>query len=200
MTDRNYGDISLRHQAIVQAWQQELVQLHLEMFVRTYRGVPFAPGHPSTCGDGWRDIIAKLVERISVAASGYPILFTEISEARGRLRIHWRAEAALPEHVEHEIEEAVALAAARSACSCTGCGAKACLFSSGGRLIPACRDHARGIPVPVRNGMEDLYIFRVHDGSNGMACVRYDRDNDQFVNVDPASVGVLNWHELLNPR
>jgi hypothetical protein len=181
MTDRN-GDISLRRPAIMQSWQQELVQLHPEMFVRTYRGVPFAPGHPSSCSDGWHDVIAKLVKRVSAAATGYPILFTEIGEARGRLRIHWRAEAALPKYVEHRIEEAVALAEARAACTCMACGANARLFSSGGRFHTACPEHAHGVPVPVRPGMENLHIARTFfcDHSR-IECGRYDRIHDRFV-------------------
>jgi hypothetical protein len=172
-------------------WQQHLVDLHPELFIRTYRGVPFSPGHPSTCGDGWRDVVASLVERVSAAARGYPIQFIQIREEHGRLAIHWTAEAALPKHVERTIEEAIALATARSTCSCAVCGAKARLFSSGGRLIPACPDHARGVPVPARTGMEGLHIFqrRVND-SSAIACVRYDWDHDQFIDVDPSLVSV----------
>jgi hypothetical protein len=172
-------------------WQQHLVDLHPELFIRMVGAVPFSPGYPATSGDGWRDLVATLLVRVSAAATGYPIQFTQIREMHGRLAIHWRAEAAIPEHVERAIEEAIALAEARATCSCATCGAKARLFSSGGgQLILACPDHARGVPVPVRTGLEGVHIFRRRAcDSSTLACVRYDWDNDQFVDVDPNLVG-----------
>lgn len=171
-------------------WQQHLVDLHPELFTRMFRGVPFSPGHPSTSGDGWRDIVTKLVERVSAAATGYPVQFTQIRDVHGRLAIHWKAEALLPKHIETTIEEAIALATARSACTCMACGAKARLFSSGGRLIPACPDHAQGVPVPVRTAMDGLHVFqRRIDDFSAIVCVRYDFDNDQFVDVGPNLAG-----------
>lgn len=166
-------------------WQQNLVDQHPEVFIRAYRGVPFSPGYP-VAGDGWREIIFTLVERVSTAAVGYPMHFVQICERHGRLRVYWRAEASLPERLEHAIEEAIARAEARAACSCIACGAKARLFSNGGRLIPACPDHAQGVPVSVRTAMDGLHIFqrRVNDSST-IACVRYDWDHDRFVDVDP---------------
>jgi hypothetical protein len=166
-------------------WRQNLVDGHPEVFIRTFRGAPFAPGFPR-CDDGWRDIVTKLVERVSATAAGHPMLFIQILERHGRLRVYWRAEANLPKRLEHVIEEAIARAEARSACSCAACGARAHLYSSGGRLIPACTDHARGVPVPVRTATDGLYIFRrrVNDSST-IACVRYDWDHDQFVDLDP---------------
>lgn len=168
-------------------WQQQLVGLHPELFIRMHRGVPFSPGFPSTSGNGWHDIVARLVARISAAATGYPIQFTQIREMNGRLAIHWRAEAAVPEHVERAIEEAIALAEARARSSCMTCGAKARLFSSeGGQLTLACSDHARGLPVPPRTAQEGVQIFcRRARGSSTLARVRYDWDNDQFVDVNP---------------
>jgi hypothetical protein len=140
---------------MTRTWQQNLVDQHPELFIRTYRGVPFSPGYP-VAGDGWREIVTSLVERVSAAAEGYPIHFVQICERHGRLRVHWKAEANVPKRLEHTIEEAVTRAEARSIYSCLACGAKARLFSSGGRLIPACPDHARGVPVPVRTAIEGL--------------------------------------------
>lgn len=196
MTNR---DERFKQEGMPKDWRQELVELHPEMFVRTYRGVPFAPGHPFTCGDGWREIVTRFVERLSTAASGYTVLVTQIREAHGRLAIHWRAEAAIPASIERAIEEAIALAQARSACSCIDCGAKASLFSSGGRLHTACRDHAQGVPVPVPPGMENLHVVRKFfgDGSSIIECRRYDRFHDRFVDIDPNSAGVRSWHEIL---
>lgn len=175
---------------MTKTWQQHLVDLHPELFVRTFRGVTFAPGFPS-CGHGWCDIVTKLVERVSAAAEGYPIYFTQILARHGRLMIYWKAEASLSKGVEHAIEQAIELAEARASCSCAICGAKGHLFSSGSCLFTACPDHARGVPVPVPHGMEDLHIVRafVGDDIHGLACRRYDRLHDRFVEVDPRSLG-----------
>lgn len=127
---------------MTKTWHQQLVDLHPDLFVRTFRGVPVASGYP-TCGDGWREIVTKLAERVSAAAVGYPVHFTQILERYGRLSIYWKAEANPPSRVEHAIDEAIELAEARSACTCVNCGAKGHLFSNG-----SCPDHARGVPVP----------------------------------------------------
>jgi hypothetical protein len=178
-------------------WQQHLVDLHPKLFIRSFRNVPFCPGYP-VAGDGWREIISSLIERVSAAADGYPIHFVQICERHGRLRIYWRAEANLPTHLERAIEEAIARAEARSTCSCVACGAKARLFSDEGRLMPSCQDHARGVPVSVRPGMENLHIVLVgRDDSRVVACRRYDRARDQFVDVDLRSLGIDDWHEIL---
>jgi hypothetical protein len=171
-------------------WQQHLVQLHPGLFIRNFRGVPFCPGYPTVAADGWREIISTLLKRVSTAAAGYPIYFVQLCEEHGRLRIQWRAEATLPKHVEHAIEEAIARAEARSTCSCATCGAKGRLFVTGGRLITACVCHARGVPVPVYTGMEDLHLLRKRiNGSSTITCVRYDFDHDQFSDIDPSLVG-----------
>jgi hypothetical protein len=179
-------------------WQQMLVDTYPLLFVRSFRGVKFSPGYP-TCGDGWCDIVTKLVERVSAAAVGYPMHFTQILERYGRLTIYWKADANLPKRVEHAIDEAIALAEARSACTCVDCGAKGQLISSGGCLFTACTEHARGIPVPIRPGTEDLHLVRTFVGDNfhSVACRRYDRVHDEFIEVDPNSLGMDHWHEIL---
>jgi hypothetical protein len=178
-------------------WQQDLVDLHPELFIRSFRNVPFCPGYP-VAGDGWREIISSLVERVSAAAVGYPIHFVQICERHGRLTVYWRAEASIPRRVEHAIEEAIARAEARSACSCARCGATGHLFSCGSRLFTACPNHARGVPVSMRPGTENLHIVLAGgDDSRVIACRRYDRARDQFVDVDPSSIGIDHWHEIL---
>jgi hypothetical protein len=170
-----------------ESWQEKLVSHHKEVFLRSFRGVPFAPGFP-TCPDGWREIVATLVQRVAVAAVGYPVHFSEISEKYGALRVYWAAEARLPERMERTIEHAVALAEARSQCTCASCGAEGRLVSSGGWLFTACSQHARGAPVPVQWGMENLHIVR-GSGDGIITCQRYDRANDRLVDVDPRDLG-----------
>jgi hypothetical protein len=162
-------------------WQQDLVDRHRDVFVRSYRGVAFSPGYPC-CGDGRRDIVARLVERVSVAAAGHRIHFTQIWECHGVLRVHWRAESEIPVEVDSAISEAIALAEARSACSCSKCGAEGILFSSGTRLLTLCPEHAAGIPVPVASGLENVHVVREVIGTKSAIRVRrYDRALDAFV-------------------
>jgi hypothetical protein len=172
------------------SWQQQLVDGYPDLFVRRFRGVPFSPGYP-ICGDGWRDIVTKMVERMSAAATHYRVHFAQISEGYGTLRVYWRAEAALPTHVERAIEELIALAEARSACTCTTCGAEGRLFSSKGWLLTACAEHARGKAVPTQPGLENMHIVRGRVGEDMRICTcrRYDRTLDAFVHVDPCSLG-----------
>jgi hypothetical protein len=164
------------------AWRQLLVQEYPHLFMRSFRGTPFAPGYPS-CPDGWREIVVRVVKRVSEAAAGYPIHFCQVSAQYGRLSIYWKAEAALPYRVERAIEYSVALAEARAACSCAICGSAGRLFSDGGWLTTACPEHACGERVRMRPDLEGVYIVR---GSDGAACRRYDRKLDAFVEADPS--------------
>jgi hypothetical protein len=177
---------------VIQSWQESLVSRHKEVFLRSFRGVPFAPGFP-TCPDGWREIVTTLVQRVAaVAAVGHSVHFTQISEKCGALRVHWTTETGLPERLEGTIEHAIAIAEARSECTCATCGAEGRLFSSGGWLLTACPQHARGVPVPVRPGMENLHLVRGFAGDDIriITCRRYDRSSDRFVDVDPRAVGI----------
>jgi hypothetical protein len=178
------------------SWQQLLVQKHPHLFKRSLRGLPFSTGYP-VCPDGWREAVTRMVERVSEAATGYSVYFRQISEERGHLWFYWNAKTALPKHVERTIEEAIELSEARSACTCATCGADARLFRLGGRLFTCCGEHARGAPVPVRPGAENLHLVRSYAGDDLLTikCRRYDRDHDRFVDIDHA---VVNWREILN--
>jgi hypothetical protein len=169
-------------------WQQMLVDEHPKLFVRSFRNVPFSPGYPN-CSDGWQDIVARLVTRVSRAAHGYSVHFAQIREQYGVLRVHWSTRAELPRGLELGIEEAVALAEARSSCTCTRCGAAGRLFSHGTRLLTVCPKHAEGIPVPVARGHQDgVHAVRVAvSGTTMIVCRRYDREADAFVECSPPS-------------
>src|SRR5215475_2735729 len=93
-------------------WQQLLVQKYPQIFVRSFRGLPFSPGYP-VCPDGWGEVVKKLVARVSEASVGYAVQLTEILERHGRLNIYWKADSDLPKRVERAIAEAIALAEAR---------------------------------------------------------------------------------------
>jgi hypothetical protein len=166
-------------------WQQLLIARHPRLFMRNFRGLAVAPGFP-VCPDGWREIVTTMVERVSAATREYPVQFTGIMQKLGTLRICWVSEATLPTRVERAVDEAVALCEARSACSCATCGAAGVLFCAGGLVLPACPAHAQGEAVPARRGFENVYLVRefTRGDSSVIACRRYDRDRDAFMDVD----------------
>lgn len=170
-------------------WQQELIARHPEIFVRKTAGRPFSPAYP-TCGYGWSEIVTRAVERVSAAGAGCRLHFSQIREKDGSLRMYWKADASVPETIEQAIQDAVALAEARSACTCEVCGSPGRLYCSGSFVMTRCPVHARGFPFPVREGFENLHLVLVsRDGARVMACRRYDRATDRFVAVDAAALG-----------
>ena len=89
------------------------------------------------------------------------------------------------------VEDAVALAKARSECTCERCGAQGLLYGDGAWLLTACLPHARGQPIPVRPGFEHLRIeHTVVGGRQVVSYQRYDRETDSFSDIDPKSLGV----------
>jgi hypothetical protein len=165
-------------------WRRELVDSNPGLFVRTIRGVPFAPGCP-ICGNGWKELVERLVKRVASVSSHYPVQFTQIAEYQGSLRVHWTARSELPKTVEVALAEVVARAEARSACTCSDCGAAGRLFSDGVHLFTACNIHQRGISVPAVRGFHDVYLIRaLHGEKSSLVSRRYDRASDTFVEVN----------------
>lgn len=167
-------------------WQEELVRRHSRLFVCSLRGHGFSPAYP-LCPDGWCQVVTTLVVRVSETTKGYPVQFCEISERFGRLRIYWKSESTLPNRIERDIADAVALAEARSACTCTICGTVGHpFFSPGGRLRPLCSEHAEGEPMLPCPGATDVHLVRVttQNKIETIKCRRYDRQLDAFVDLD----------------
>jgi hypothetical protein len=166
-------------------WQEQLIRRHPNLFVRAFRGLPFAPGYP-VCGDGWKNIVTRLVERVASASKEPAVHFTHIRAEHGILRIHWSSRIELPQRIALAIEEAVALAEARSGCTCVDCGAEGRLFASDFLIFPACDDHQRGTPVPVISGFHDVFLQRgIVRERSVLKRVRYDWTSDAFVGVPP---------------
>src|ERR1700692_2916784 len=138
-------------------------------------------GYPE-CNEGWRDLLDRACVRIeNTLDNGENVKITEIKEKYGTLRFYWSGD--LLSEAEAKVDEVVDLAKARSACTCETCGAEGRLYSRGGWLATACREHARGGPTPVRAGIENLHIVR-RFGAGGLqtvSCRRYDRATDAFV-------------------
>lgn len=71
--------------------------------------------------------------------------------------MYWRG-TRLTKATEREIADAIALAEARSACTCETCGQAGVLHQVGGLLMTACVEHAKGKVVPVAPGWENLHV------------------------------------------
>ena len=172
-------------------WKIELIRAHTRLFHPLKGDSEGAQGYPE-CNEGWRDLLERACVRIENALdNGDSVKITEIKEKHGTLRIYWSGR--LPSEAEAKVDEVVDLAKARSACTCEICGAEGRLYSRGGWLATACREHARGEPTPVRPGFENLHVVR-RFGAGGLqtvvSCRRYDRATDAFVDVDPGSLGI----------
>jgi hypothetical protein len=171
-------------------WRIELIEAHMRLFHPPKGHLEGVQGYPE-CNEGWRDLLERACSRIE-ASLGRRNIFrvVQIKEKYGTLRFY--RDGKLPEKVEIEVAEAIALAEARSACTCEICGAEGRLYSRGGWLATACAQHARGEAVPVRPGFENLRIVRrmVEGRVQIISCRRYDRSTDAFVDVDPSSLRI----------
>lgn len=174
-------------------WQGELIARYPHLFNRTVRGETYAPGYPAV-GDGWRDLVETAIRRIEDAVAVAPtasVTIEQIKEKFGCLRLYWNGQH-LNETVQHAIKEAVALAEARSGCTCEICGNAGVLHDLNGWFATACADHARGVPVKVKAGFENMHIVRSFKRGRDpvVTCRRYDRGTDTFIDVDPKSLGI----------
>ncbi|MBB1090463.1 hypothetical protein HUU61_04100 [Rhodopseudomonas palustris] len=173
------------------AWQAALVARHPNAFNVEFNGRITTPGYPSV-GDGWRELVETAVGRmVEAAAPRGSLTIVQIKEKFGGLRIYWHGRN-LSAVSTRAIEEAVALAEARSACTCEVCGAEGRLHKHGGWFATACPEHARGNPVRVKPGFDNIRIVRSFEPGKPpiLSCRRYDRATDTFVDVDPASLGI----------
>lgn len=176
--------------SVLQDWRLELIETHSDLF-RPPAGVPEGAEGLPECGPGWRDLIDRCCVRIRTAieADGGTFRFTQIKEKYGTIRAYWTGR--LSPEASARVDEAIDLAEARSVCTCDVCGQPGVL-RTGGWLTTRCDLHAEGrAPADVRPGFENIHI--VHYGlgdQRRIVCRRYDRDNDAFVDVDPASLGM----------
>jgi hypothetical protein len=175
------------------SWQDDLVARHPTLFLLTENGQTYTPGWP-TVDDGWRELVETAVGRIADAVSVAPparVAIVQIKTKYGTLRLYWHGKD-MDAATEHAVEEAVALAEARSACTCENCGRVGVLHARGDWLSTACPDHARGEPVPVAPGFENLHIVQTFNAGRYpiASCRRYVRETDSFVDVDPKSLGI----------
>jgi len=176
----------------VKDWRIALIEAHPRLFHPTQAHPERVKGYPA-CGDGWRDLLGRACARIEAALADGGGSFTawQIKEKFAALRFYWGGQVS-PE-VRLRIEEAIALAEARSACTCETCGEPGRLYQVSGWYTTVCRAHAPADvePVPLKPGCENVHVVRIAT-PDGFRRVRrrYDRAADSFVDVGPASPGI----------
>ena len=174
----------------VQDWRIDLIEAHPRLFQGPPGRPDAAQGYPN-CEEGWRDILERCCARIEAAlAEGGALRVLQIKEKFGALRFYWSGD--MPDAAKAKVDEAIALAAARSACTCEICGAEGRLYNRDGWLATACPEHAKGELKPIRPGFEKIHIVRTFGAGRFpiVSCRRYIRETDCFVDVDPKSLGI----------
>ena len=172
------------------SWRRRLVDHYPDIFVRTDHGEASVHGYPFV-GEGWSDIVEVLIERIAARAPRGSHRIDLIGEKHGWLVLGvQRVQAGLDSDILAAVDEAVALAEARSACTCQICGESGVMRDDHGWLATLCDGHARGEPVPVRRGWENIELVIAMTGGHPRAsrARRYDRRSDSFVEVDPSTL------------
>jgi hypothetical protein len=169
-------------------WRVELIENHPNLFHPA--GAHPVRGYPS-CGEGWRDLLECACDRIESALADGGGAFTawQIKEKFGGLRFYWYGDVS-PE-TRSKIDDAIALAEARSTCTCETCGEPGRLYQIAGWYKTACSAHADVEPVPVKPGRENVHVVRTAtpDGFRRVPR-RYDRATDSFVDVESGSPGI----------
>lgn len=174
----------------VSNWRLELIEAYPDLF-RPRPGVPEAPQGAPECGPGWHDLLDKMCVRIRAAiqADSGTFWFIQIKEKYGTARIYW--DGTLFPEASAKVEEAIALAKARSACTCEICGEPGRLYG-GGWLTTRCAAHAEERQaVEIRSEFDNVHILRQVVGQEQRVnCRRYHRETDSFVDVESGSLGI----------
>lgn len=175
---------------VVGNWRVELIERHRDLFQPPADFPGAAQGSPE-CDEGWGDLLDRMCFRIraAVQADGGSFRFSQIKSKYATLRVYWDGK--LSPEADAQVEEAIALAEARSAVTCEECGEEGRLYRHGGWLITRCATHAKGHPVPEKPGWENVTIMRVDAGSKSVVVRRrrYVRETDSFVEAEPLIMG-----------
>src|ERR1700737_1507563 len=143
---------------VVTDWRIDLIKAHHGLFGPP-RGPPEAAQGCPDCGDGWRDLLERTFTKIEAAlAEGGTFRALQIKEKYGSLRFYWSG--GLSDEAEAKAQAAIDLAEARSACTCEQCGEEGRLYRAGGVLMTRCTAHAKGQPVAVKPGLENMHIVQ----------------------------------------
>ncbi len=168
---------------IVRNWRVELMEAHPNVLLRQTSHPESALGYPSG-EDGWRDLLERLCARLEAALrDDETIQILQIKEKFATLRVYWRSDVA-PETAAR-LHGAIALGAARSACTCEKCGEAGRLYRHDGVWMTRCPADAKGAPVRIEAGLESFHVIRVTElrDMRVFFCRRYDRAADAFVDI-----------------
>ncbi|OKO79822.1 hypothetical protein [Bradyrhizobium sp. AS23.2] len=173
-------------------WRAELVWAHHRLFQPPEAHPELAEGLPD-CGIGWLSILDRLCTQIQYALEeedGNVIKIVQIKEKHGTLRVYWEGPVSAPARAK--VEKIIELACACSACTCEICGDEGRLYRRGDWLATACALHAKGEPVPIKPGFENIHIVRgeIDGKSQILSCRRYNPRTNSFADVSPASLGL----------
>jgi len=164
-------------------WKLDLIERHRDLFQPPADMPEAAQGAPDT-GPGWQDLLDRLCGRIrsAVRADGGTFKFSQIKQKYATLRVYWHGN--LSQEAAAQVEEAIDLAEARSACTCEICGEPGSLHGTGW-FTTRCEKHAEGRkPIPSQPSDDMQVIQRVVGGRRRMLHRRYDSATDAFVDVD----------------
>jgi len=172
---------------IVRNWRVQLMEAHPNLFPRQTSHPGSAFGYPS-CEDGWHDLLERLCARLEAALrDDETIQNIQIKEKFATLRVYWRGD--ISPATAARLYEAIALAEARSACTCELCGAEGRLYREGSLYITRCADHAQGAPVATEPGQENIRLIRLPTDGHRNAARRYDSETDRFIDIPLGDAG-----------
>jgi hypothetical protein len=173
--------------AQVRDWRIELIDAHPSLFHPPEGHPEQASGYP-WCDQGWRDLLERLCGRIEAALrEGETMRIIQVKEKFASLRCYWSGE--LSPETAAAIMVAVALAQARSACTCEQCGEPGWLYNNGGFYTTRCAVHAKGMAVPPEPGRENVHMVRRKWGTSDVYYARYDRETDTLTEVSSPREG-----------
>lgn len=165
-------------------WRIDLIEAHPSLFHPPEGHPEQASGYP-WCEAGWRDLLERKCGRIEAALRDREtIRFSQIKKKFAGPRVYWRDD--LSPETAAQINETIALAQARAACTCEECGAVGQLYQHAGRYQTLCLPHAKGTLIPAESGREDVQLARVVTARGfGIGPRRYDREADRFIDLPP---------------
>ncbi|MBR0707992.1 hypothetical protein [Bradyrhizobium liaoningense] len=162
-------------------WRLDFMLSHPRLFEVMAEEPELSFGCPA-CQEGWRDVLERMCCRIEDALRRNETFeFVRIKQKFGILRFGWEGE--VSEETRARIEEALALAEARSSCTCELCGAEGDKYHASESVMVRCERHAEGRPIMPTRANERLHLVRVVAPTVPPVRIvrRYDRETDSFV-------------------